>query len=96
MEFAILENRYPRAVTLSALNGDGLDRLESAVEEIVNRRMTITDLEIPAGDGKTLAELAEHGAILDRRYLDGVALIRARLPERELYRYAAFIRKREG
>ncbi len=86
----LLERAFPEAVTCSARTRRGLDALAAAVERAIAPRFVEMDLAIPAGNGRTLAALARYGQILARRYDDGTARLRARVPVREVGKFDRF------
>jgi GTP-binding protein HflX len=85
-------NRFPEAVLLSALTGEGLDELRERIADRFADRYEAVHLFVPYEDGAKLAELYELGAPVDEREdrASGVFL-RARLPRRELRRFARFL-----
>lgn len=67
-------------VHISALTGEGLDRLTDVVSKRLDARATVVEVYIPAGDGRLAAFVKSCGAVLDEEYLDGATLrMRARL-----------------
>jgi GTP-binding protein HflX len=87
-----LANLYPEAVQVSALTGEGLPQLRERVANRFADRYEAVRLFLPYGDGGKLAELYELGAPIEEREdrADGV-LVRARLPRRELRRFARYL-----
>jgi GTP-binding protein HflX len=87
-----LGNRFPDAVRVSALTGEGLDQLRARIAERFADRFEIVELLVPYEDGGKLAELYALGPPIEERAdrPDGV-FIRARLPQRELRRFAPFL-----
>jgi GTP-binding protein HflX len=87
-----LANRLPEAVQVSALTGAGLPDLRERIAERFADRYEAVRLFLPYGDGGKLAELYELGAPIEERedQADGV-LVRARLPRRELRRFARYL-----
>ena len=87
-----LANRFPEAVQISALTGQGLDALRERIAERFADRFEAVHLLLPYEDGGKLAELYELGAPIDERedQPEGV-YIRARLPRRELRRFASYL-----
>jgi GTP-binding protein HflX len=79
-----LEERLPGAVEVSALTGEGLDRLRDAVLERATRRDLELVVEADVGNGRLPAMLREWGHVLDVNYDDGVARLRVRLPVKHL------------
>jgi len=84
--FRLLGNRRSPSVVVSALTGEGVDRLAEEVERHILEGQTETEFRIPAGAGKVLAFLADRGTILDKSYDDGVVSVRVRLARADLAR----------
>ncbi|MHB8641952.1 MAG: GTPase HflX [Gaiellaceae bacterium] len=96
-----LANRFPNALQISALGGEGLDDLRARIAEHFAERFEEVRLLVPYDEGAKLAELYALGAPVDERRdePEGV-FVRARLPRRDLARFAPFMiaeshRKRE-
>jgi GTPase len=87
-----LANRFPDAVLISALTGEGLDDLRARVAERFAARLRSVRLLVPYEDGKELAELYELGAPIEERLdtAEGVLVV-AQLPQREVARFAPFL-----
>jgi len=87
-----LVNRFPGSLMVSAQTGEGLDELRARIAERFADRFEQVALLVPYDEGATLAALYALGAPIEAREdrEDGV-LIRARLPQRELRRYAPFL-----
>jgi GTP-binding protein HflX len=87
-----LTNRFPEAVQISALTGEGLDALRERIAERFADRFEAVHLLLPYEEGGKLAELYQLGAPIEERedQPEGV-YIRARLPRRELRRFAGYL-----
>jgi GTP-binding protein HflX len=87
-----LANRYPDALQVSAQTGEGLGELRAAIADHFGERFEAVRLLLPYDEGGKLAELYELGAPIDERE-DGPegVLIRARLPRREVPRFAQYL-----
>ena len=87
-----LENRFPGALQISAVTGEGLDRLRARIAECFVNRFEVVELLVPYDEGGRLAELYALGPPIELREdrPEGV-FIRARLPEHELRRFAPFL-----
>jgi GTPase len=87
-----LANRFPDAVQISALTGQGIEALRERIAERFADRFEAVHLLLPYEEGGKLAELYELGAPIEERedQPEGV-YIRARLPRRELRRFAAYL-----
>jgi GTP-binding protein HflX len=87
-----LTNRFPGALQISAVTGEGLEELRARVAERFGERFELVRLLVPYEDGGKLAELYSLGTPIDEREDTGEGvLIRARLPRRELPRFAAYL-----
>jgi GTPase len=87
-----LGNRFPDALQISARGGEGLAELRARIAERFADRFRPVRLLVPYDHGRVLKELYDLGAPIEERVdrPDGV-LVRARLPERELTRYAPYL-----
>jgi GTP-binding protein HflX len=87
-----LSNRYPDALLVSALTGEGLDELRARVADRFAERFESVRLLLPYGDGAKLNELYALGAPIEQREdtSEGVLLV-ARLPRREIRRFASYL-----
>src|SRR4051794_49668 len=87
-----LDNRYPDALQVSALTGEGLDELRARIAERFAERFEPVRLLLPYGEGGKLNELYALGApIEEREDTDEGVLVVARLPRREIARFAAYL-----
>jgi GTP-binding protein HflX len=87
-----LANRFPEALQVSALSGAGLDRLRGRIAERFADRFEAVRLLLPYDEGGKLAELYALGAPIEERTdTDEGVLVRARLPQRELRRFARYL-----
>lgn len=87
-----LGNRFPDALQISAHDGEGLPELRARIAERFANRFRPVRLLVPYDHGRVLKELYDLGAPIEERAdrPDGV-LVHARLPERELPRYAPYL-----
>jgi GTPase len=87
-----LSNRYPDAVQVSALTGDGLDELRARIAERFAERFESVRLLLPYEQGAKLNELYALGAPIEQREdtSEGVLVV-ARLPRREILRFAPYL-----
>jgi GTPase len=85
-------NRFPGAPQVSAATGEGLDRLRARLAEHFGSRWELVRLLVPYEAGARLSELYSLGAPIEGREdtADGVLVV-ARLPRRELQRFAPFL-----
>jgi GTP-binding protein HflX len=87
-----LAARFPDAVQVSAQTGAGIDDLRARIASRFEDRFEPVRLLLPHSEGAKLAELYELGAPIEERvdHPEGV-LVRARLPQRELRRFAPYL-----
>jgi GTP-binding protein HflX len=87
-----LVNRYPDALQVSALTGEGLDELRARIAERFAERFESVRLLLPYEEGGKLNELYALGAPIEQREdtTDGVLVV-ARLPRREVRRFASYL-----
>jgi GTPase len=87
-----LANRFPGALQVSALTGEGLPELRARLAGRFGDRFEPVRLLLPHSEGGKLAELYALGAPIEERE-DGEegVYVRARLPRRELRRFAPYL-----
>jgi GTP-binding protein HflX len=87
-----LSNRFPDAPHVSALTGEGLDELKAELARRFEDRWERVRLLVPYADGGRLAELYALGTpIEEREDTENGVLVVARLPRRELRRFAPYL-----
>jgi len=87
-----LENRFPDALQVSALTGEGLADLKQRVAELFADRFEDVWLLVPYDEGSALSALYALGAPIDeRRDTEQGVLVRAKLPRREVRRFAPYL-----
>jgi GTP-binding protein HflX len=85
-------NMFPEAVHISAETGEGLEELEARVAARFADRFDDVRLLVPYDEGRVLAELYALGApIAERTDTDDGVLVRARLPHRDVRRFARYL-----
>ncbi len=87
-----LGNAFPGSLQVSAVTGEGLEELRARIAERFADRYVDVRMLLPYEDGAKLAELYALGAPIDEREdgEDGV-FIRARLPQRDVRRFARYL-----
>jgi GTP-binding protein HflX len=87
-----LEIEFPGALQVSARTGEGLDALRARLAERFSERFQTVRLLLPHGEGGRLSELYALGApIVEREDLAEGVLVTAKLPRRELRRFAPYL-----
>jgi GTP-binding protein HflX len=82
-----VELRHGDASLVSAVDGDGLDRLRERIEAAFDETLTEVDLLIPYSEGGRLHELHEVAGDLERTEREDGVLVHARVPAAELHRF---------
>ena len=87
-----LANAFPGSLQIAAASGLGIEDLRERIAERFSDRYVDVRMLLPYEDGGTLAELYALGAPIEEREdgEEGVRL-RARLPQREVRRFARFL-----
>ena len=87
-----LGNRYPEALQVSALTGEGMDDLRALIADRFSDLFEPVRLLLPYQEGGKLNELYALGAPIEEREdtSEGV-LVLARLPRREINRFARYL-----
>jgi GTP-binding protein HflX len=87
-----LANRFPGSLQISATSGEGVEALRERIAARFSDRYEEVRLLLPYDEGGKLAELYALGAPIDERE-DGEegVLVRARLPRREVRRFAPYL-----
>jgi GTP-binding protein HflX len=92
-----LADRYPDALQVSAATGEGLDELRERIAELFAERFEEVRLLVPHGEGRALSDLYALGAPIDERAdTDAGVFVRARLPRRDLRRFARYLVSSSG
>jgi GTP-binding protein HflX len=87
-----LANRFPHALQVSAVTDEGLEELKARLAARFADRFEDVRLLVPYDEGATLSSLYALGAPIDeRRDTEEGVFVRARLPHREVRRYAAYL-----
>jgi GTP-binding protein HflX len=85
-------NHFPGAVEISAATGEGIDELKARVAERFADRFDEVRLLVPYDEGRVLSDLYALGAPIDERTdTDEGVVVRARLPHREVRRFAPYL-----
>jgi GTP-binding protein HflX len=87
---------YPNAVAASAVTGEGVDKLLSAVGDRIRALDRVVELVVPYDRGDVLAALHREGDVLVEVHDDRSTRVRARIPDAGIGRFAEFVAGREG
>jgi GTP-binding protein HflX len=87
-----LANRFPAAPQVSALTGEGIEELKAELARRFEDRWERVRLLLPYADGDRLSELYALGTpIEERKDTEAGVLLIARLPRRDLPRFAPYL-----
>lgn len=86
----VLEAHHPRAVAVSGLTGEGIDRLEDAVMAALAEEFAEAEIVTGSGNGKVLAFLNAHAEVYRQEFRDesNEVVIRCHLPKHLLHHIA--------
>ncbi|HET7514150.1 MAG TPA: GTPase HflX, partial [Gaiella sp.] len=85
-------NRLPGALEISAGTGEGIQELKARIAERFADRFDEVRLLVPYDEGRVLSDLYALGAPIDERTdTDEGVVVRARLPHRDVRRFAPYL-----
>ena len=76
-----VRDKYPDSIFVSALTDGGLEPLMRALVTRVRTMRPVSEVRIPAGNGRLLAELHREGEVIDQRSEDSVLVLHVRATE---------------
>ncbi len=88
---AELASRWPGAVVVSAISGEGADALLAAVSQRLRLTSVVVDMAVPFVRGDVLAALHREGQVMATAQGEGATLVQAKLPAAALARFAAYL-----
>ena len=80
----------PGSVAISAVTGEGVDRLLDTISDRLRALETVIELVVPYDRGDVLAALHREGEVLVESHEDGGTRVRARLDEASAGKFTAF------
>ncbi|MBX3373526.1 MAG: GTPase HflX [Phycisphaeraceae bacterium] len=88
-DLLVLLNRWPEAIAVSAVTGEGLAELAEAVRDRAIGPVREVEIELPSSDGRAVNFIERRTEILSRAWDDGRARYRCRIGARQFDRLAA-------
>jgi len=79
-------------VQISALTGDGLDKLSERVSVVLADKFKRTRLKLPLDAGGVLSEIYRIGSVVRARHYSKCISVDALLPEKLLKKYEKYVR----
>lgn len=95
-ELMRLLDRYPGSVVASALTGDGVDRVVTAIADRLRAMSPMTDFLVPYDRGDILASLHREGEVVVESERENGMFITARLDEAAAGKLSEFMVPRSG
>lgn len=86
-----LQNLYPDAVFVSALDGEGMNALTGAVTEALERQTTLLHLLIPYDRGDVLASAHRLGEVVAEKHDENGTFLDVRLPPDSVGVFTGFV-----
>ena len=83
---------FPHAVSVSAKTGKGLEELQAELGVMLRPIRSCLELQVPAGDGATLARIRALGQVDEERYEGDIVHLKARIPEHARDEFSGFTR----
>ena len=83
---------FPHAVSVSAKTGEGLEELQAELGIMLRPMRSCLELQVPAGDGATLARIRALGQVDEERYEGDIVHLKARIPEHAREEFSEFTR----
>ena len=77
----LYDGQADEAVRISALTGQGLDRLQEVLQDLLQRQKVYLDRVIPYAQAGEAARVRKYGTVLEESYEDGGIRIRAYVPK---------------
>jgi GTP-binding protein HflX len=87
-----IENLYPDALMVSALEGVGLEPLLERIAEALSRKLIVLSLAVPYDRGDIVAAAHRVGEVIGEKHDEDGTIIDVRVPVSELDRFVAFSR----
>lgn len=81
--------RQDKVVVVSALSGEGMDRLLAAIDALLSKDQQILHVDISLTDGRALAWLYSHGHVMDRKDDNAFAHVKVGLEPADVERFGA-------
>jgi GTP-binding protein HflX len=91
VELRRLENLWPDAVMISAREGIGLDRLETAIGEALSRSLITLSLAIPYDRGDIVAAAHRVGEVIEEKHDEQGTILDVRVPEPAAAQFRPFV-----
>lgn len=91
MEAARRAERHPGSVAVSALTGDGIDRLVLTLGDRLAATTSTVELLVPFERGDVLAKVHRDGEVVEERATEGGMAVRARLDDAALARLTPYV-----
>jgi GTPase len=85
-----IQNLFPEAVMISALNGDGLEQLLESVAESLTRHLVVLSLSIPYDRGDLVAAAHRLGEVIEEKHDEAGTVLDVRLPATAADRFSGF------
>jgi GTP-binding protein HflX len=87
-----IENLYPDALMISALQGVGLEPLLERIADALSRKLIVLSLAVPYDRGDVVAAAHRVGEVIGEKHDEDGTIIDVRVPVSELDRFVAFSR----
>jgi GTP-binding protein HflX len=86
-----LETRFPQALPISALTGEGIDQLLGRVEQTMNATSTLLDVVIPFTEGGLVRLAHERCTIVSERFSEKGTTLQIQVPPSLVARFEPYV-----
>jgi GTP-binding protein HflX len=83
-DLAVWFNRYPDAMAISAVTGEGIEDLRRAVLQRFLGDVKTVQIALPMGDTRSIMFLEQRARVLDRQYHDSTAVFTVAIGRRQI------------
>jgi GTP-binding protein HflX len=86
-----LELRFPQAMTLSALSGEGIEALLARMEQVMNTASALLNVLIPYAEGNLVHLAHERCTVISESFSEEGAALQIQVPDALLSRFQAYV-----
>jgi GTP-binding protein HflX len=88
---AVLSNKFPGSLFISALQGEGIEPLLEKIEDMLKRQETHVRVRIPYAEGAALAKFYEVAAIEDEQHTEAYTELVGWLDREHLSQFTPYL-----
>jgi GTP-binding protein HflX len=81
-----LLRKYPESVAISAKNGDGINRLLTEIQDVMNEETEVVEFHFRPEDGKMISWVNEKGFVIEEKNAGNQLILKARMRKKDIAR----------